>query len=615
MIRNIAIDTETWLIAPGRLAPRLVCMSAFGDGDNRARLYAPDEAAAAVHEWLTDPRIRLIGHNMAFDLGVLLQHDPSLAPSIWSAYDQKRIWDTQIYEQLRKIALGWSKFNPETGRVPSYALASLVSEHLGEKVEGKSGEDAWRFRYRELDGVPFPEWPAEAREYAQLDAQYTWRVFQKQMGIGIPPDFERQVKYAWALHLMSAWGIRTDREAVERLEGDLVQAVRETVEKLTVAGVYRTNGTKDMAVVRGRVAQAYGNNPPVTDKGGISTSAAVLEASGDEVLQTLAGISGEQKLLNTYIPTLKAGVERPINPRFNVLVDSGRTSCRNPNLQNQPRRGGVRECFVPREGNVFVTADYHIAELCSLAQVLLDLYGESKMAEALQAGRELHLEMAAGIMGITYEGAVSRHKKGDKAVKAARQLAKAANFGFPGGLGAARFLEFAKASYGIQLSLEEGENLRRLWLERYPEMHQYFRDIGFRCNRGGGSFQLIQPRSGRIRGGVGFCDGCNSHFQGLTADGAKAALYRVVQECYMDSRSDLFGFRPVAFIHDEILIEGPEARAAAAAKRLEQVMVEQMEFWTPDIPVKADAAMMRKWYKGAEPVYDGDRLIPWEPEE
>jgi DNA polymerase I-like protein with 3'-5' exonuclease and polymerase domains len=71
----------------------------------------------------------------------------------------------------------------------------------------------------------------------------------------------------------------------------------------------------------------------------------------------------------------------------------------------------VRECFVPRRGYVFAQADYGILELRALAQVLLAMFGKSAMAEALQAGRELHLEMAARLLSIPYEEAVARKKQ------------------------------------------------------------------------------------------------------------------------------------------------------------------------------------------------------------
>ena len=83
----------------------------------------------------------------------------------------------------------------------------------------------------------------------------------------------------------------------------------------------------------------------------------------------------------------------------------------------------------------------------------------------------------------------------------------------------------------------------------------------------------------------------------------------------MVRESPMYGFRPVAFIHDEILLEGPVDRARGAAKRLEDVMISEMQKWTPNIPTKADAHLMEKWYKDAEPVYDEDgQLLIWEPE-
>ena len=605
-------DVETWLIGPGRLAPRLVCLGHVTE-DTEPYLSNREEGLRDVEQALRD-EVFIVGHNVTYDLGVIAQERWDLAPLIWEKFDAGLVWDTMIFEQLHKIARGWSKIDPMTGRVPKYSLAALAKSYFDHEMDGKSG-DSWRFKYHELDGVPLDEWPQEAKTYALEDVKWTEKIFLFQyQTIGMLPNFVAQVKASWALHLMSAWGIRTEAESVLKLRAELIKTVEEANVSLREWGILRQNGTKDLKRVRELVSESY-DDPPLTAKGSISTSAEVLEKSGHPGLMKLAEISSEQKLLNTYIPILESGTRYPINPRFNPLVDSGRTSCRNPNLQNQPRRGGVRECFVPRPGNVFVAADYHVAELCSLAQVLLDLYGHSAMAEALQAGRELHLETAAGILGISYEDAVKGHKAGDKKVKEARQLAKAANFGFPGGLGAGSFRDFAAAGYGVKLEPEEAEQLRSTWLERYPEMIQYFEDIGFRVNQYGGSFELEQVRSNRIRGGVGFCDGCNSYFQGLTADGAKAALYEVVRECYMVRESPLYGFRPVAFIHDEILLEGPVDRARGAAKRLEDVMISEMQKWTPNIPTKADAHLMEKWYKDAEPVYDEDgQLLIWEPE-
>lgn len=285
-------------------------------------------------------------------------------------------------------------------------------------------------------------------------------------------------------------------------------------------------------------------------------------------------------------------------------------NCREPNFQNLPREGGVRECFTARPGTSYISCDYSIAELCSLAQTLLDEFGHSHMAVALQQGRELHLDMAADLLGITYQEAVAR--KHTQEVKDARQLAKAANFGLPGGLGPDKLVAFAFASYGLRLTRERAVALKEAWLRKFPEMRDYFAGVSALVGPAQ-SGTVTLSKSGRSRGGCGFTNACNSFFQGLTADGAKAALYNVSRECYSVPTSPLYGCRPVFFIHDEIIIEAPEGRIIAAAKRLQTVMQDTMAIYTPDIPVHAEPAAMRRWYKGAEPVWIGGELVPWEP--
>jgi DNA polymerase I-like protein with 3'-5' exonuclease and polymerase domains len=66
-------------------------------------------------------------------------------------------------------------------------------------------------------------------------------------------------------------------------------------------------------------------------------------------------------------------------------------------------------------------------------------------------------------------------------------------------------------------------------------------------------------------------------------------------------------------VHDEIIAEVPEDRAHEAAHRIAEVMVETMNLYTPDVPARAEPALMRRWYKAADPVYVDGRLVPWEP--
>lgn len=190
-------------------------------------------------------------------------------------------------------------------------------------------------------------------------------------------------------------------------------------------------------------------------------------------------------------------------------------------------------------------------------------------------------------------------------------VGQCANFGLPGGLGIDSLITFARKNYKIPLTREQALKLKEDWLRALPEMRKYFawksQQIGL------GDAQVEAVISGMKRGGVGYCDGCNYDFQNPAAWTAKKALFDVAYECYVDKGTPLFGTRPVAFIHDEIIAEVPEKTAHEASHRLAEVMCAAAQPHAPTIPITASPALMRRWYKGAEAVYENGRLVPWQP--
>jgi len=297
-------------------------------------------------------------------------------------------------------------------------------------------------------------------------------------------------------------------------------------------------------------------------------------------------------------------------------------NCGRPNMQNQPRKPGVRECFIAREGYVWLDVDYKTAELCSLAQVCIDWFGYSDMGDAIRAGRDLHLDFAAKMARISYDEAKQRLDAGDKMMKTLRQQAKAANFGYPGGMGAKTFVENdRKQPKPVGFTEDQARDLKYAWMDAYSEMDAYFKTNGKIVQEYGDYATYEQLYSGRLRGGVGYCDGCNTMFQGLTADGAKEALWLVTVDCYTNEKSPLWGSFPIIFVHDEIIVETPEeALRKGAMERLCDLMVQGMQKYTPDVPVGVDPAVIRRWRKDAQlilvdgiPVTHEDR--PLTPEE
>lgn len=661
--RLLAFDSETHLIkgeplpsgtvVSTMLAPRPVCYSwAWLGGEYRPEGYVlarrlDDRSAglSRLRDALLDPEVTLVGANIAFDLGVAAAEDPALVGPIFGAYRAGRVRDVQVRQMLIDVARGeteyrhWRRWNPHLGAMQtpptraSVSLAALSEMWLSRTLEK---EDTWRLRYSLLDGVPLENWPADARQYALDDAGVTLEVFLEQelwahsneapwfaTKTPVLADEEHQMRAAWALHLASMWGVRTDPTRVQDLDDALEAEHTSAMAHLVAAGLVRPDGSKDLKALRARVQSAYaamGAQPPVTPKGSVSTSSEALEGTNDPDLLVLAAVASNETIRTSWVPALKIGTAAPVCARYRPILETGRVSCSAPNMMNPPKKGGVRECFVPRPGWLYAFADYDTLELRTLAQECLELVGWSNMAEALKAGRDLHLELAASILGLDPAVAAARYAAGDVALDEWRGLAKVANFGFPGGMVPATFVEYA-AAFGKKVPPHVAQQLYAAWKSTWAEMDEFFRRTKSQVGWGRDARGIIVQSSGRVRGDVRYTAACNTRFQGRASDGAKEALWRLAWEMYTGERTDgkpglspLFGSRTVVFMHDEVGIETPEHGAHAAAERLGEVMCESMATWVPAIPIKAGPVLMRRWYKGAKAVKAGGVLVPSRPE-
>jgi len=626
-MRFVAFDVETHRIKPGMVCPRLVCLSWAKEGEPVTLLDRP-AGVAWLREAIEDPDLYLIGHNIPYDLSVVAEEDPAwFLPRIFAAYEAGRVRDTIVRQALIDIAKGEHKFRD--GVKTEYGLDVLVKGWLDVDL-AKTGDTPadpgyWRLRFGSLDGTPISAWPAPAVQYAKDDAMWTLRLWEKiyqTEAFDIPNEVE-QNQAAWALRLAGIWGLRTDAAAVAAYRAELETESASLTAKLKNYGFVRSDkGTRDMEVIKNAVSEVYTKaDRPVktTAAGAIVTSKAVLKEAHDPRLDDLAASADVRTNLSRYIPMLELGTRHPMNPGWVTTVETGRVACREPNIMNPPRKGKVRGCFIPRAGYLYASCDYDAAELRSWAQVCLDLVGQSAMANALRNGEDLHVKAAAAILQIPFAEAQARYAAGETLLDVVRQLAKVLNFGAPGGIGSKRLLEallgdktlvaaLEKAGYTVDLDF--ANRLRDSWREAWPESIKFFEYVSSLVGDSDAA-TIRQVRSGRKRGMVGYCDGCNTFFQGLTADGAKAALWAVSKECYTVQGSPLYGSRVVVFLHDELILEVPVARASAAARRLSEVMCAEMQKWLPDVPVTATSVLTRRWMKGAKPVRDAaGNLVP-----
>lgn len=470
-----SFDTETSLILPGRAVPTLVCASYATAGGSG--LLTREEAPKALRRALEAGKT-IVGANIAFDMAVMLEADPSLLGVIFDAYREGSVFDVMIAEQLHAIAEGTLGIDPRTGgalRDPTtnrpmrrYSLAILTDIILGRK-DAKARDD-WRLSYALLAGIDPARWPSEARQYPIDDAENTLAIalaqLERNQNLG---NMYEQVEAAFALHLGACWGLRVDGQRLEALTAEVERKHAEAAVRYQAKGWVRADGTQDQAAFKRSIAVAYGASVPCdkcergqaggkkcvacdgtglvldkvprSDKGNIKTDRDTLMESGDDDLATF-GEDEFEKIRTTFVPWLRKGVRGPMVLRPNVLVASGRCSYEDP-IHQIPRHGGVRECFVARPGYVFASTDYSAGELATLAQFTYWIIGTSHMREAMLKSRNpgiLHSELGAAAMNLSLDEFLARLKQKDKACVDMRQAAKPFNFGAPAGMGSVKIV-------------------------------------------------------------------------------------------------------------------------------------------------------------------------------
>ena len=159
---------------------------------------------------------------------------------------------------------------------------------------------------------------------------------------------------------------------------------------------------------------------------------------------------------------------------------------------------------------------------------------------------------------------------------------------------------------------EQARRYKEKWLQRQPEMVEFFRLAGAATNN---PAQLGDEEClfvGRKGGNMRYSALCNRRFQALGADAAKEALWRVTRACYVEPASPLYGCRVVAFVHDEVICEAPCERAADAAVELGRLMREGADVYLGKVPTRVLPQIMTVWSKNAEPIYaPNGSLLPW----
>ena len=379
-------------------------------------------------------------------------------------------------------------------------------------------------------------------------------------------------------------GVRVDTYRMGEITARLADRVEELEAKaFELAGEeFMLGSTQQVARI---LFEKLGLTPGRKGKTGYSTDTRVLRTIRAE--HELVGVIEEwrelTKLLNTYLGPLPAliGPDGRLHTTFNQAVAAtGRLSTSNPNLQAIPIRTGlgreIRSAFVAEPGCRLVSADYSQIELRILAHVS----GEPKLHDAFERGEDIHTATAAEVLG----------KEPATLTRDERNVAKMINFGIIYGISAFGLSE------NLEIPREQAQEYIDAYLARFPHVQDFIARTIEEASRDGYVTSLLGRRrpvpeiraSSRQTRSLGERLAVNFVMQGSNADIIKVAMIGIHRRLRMEGRSA----RLVLQVHDELLLEAPEAELAGVRELVREEMCGAYDL---DPPLAVDVGVGLDW--------------------
>jgi DNA polymerase-1 len=332
--------------------------------------------------------------------------------------------------------------------------------------------------------------------------------------------------------------------------------------------------------------EKLGLPPAKKTKTGYSTNIDVLNKLRDQnpIVQAVIDYRALTKLKSTYADGLLKFIadDGRIHTTFqNTVTATGRLSSTDPNLQNIPVRtelgGEIRRMFVPKPGCVLVDADYSQIEL----RVLAHIADDAIMQEAFRSGEDVHRVTASQVFGVPPE----------QVTPEMRRSAKAVNFGIVYGIS-----EFS-LSEDIGVSFGEAKAYIQSYLDHYAGVKAYMSSVVENARESGYVTTLMGRRRNlpelhssnfNVRSGAERM-ALNTPIQGTAADIIKLAMLRV-RDALRDAGLDA---RLILQVHDELIVETPEAEAEQVCRLVEAEMEQVCDL---SVPLIAEAKTGKSWY-------------------
>lgn len=394
-----------------------------------------------------------------------------------------------------------------------------------------------------------------------------------------------ELPLVYILDHMEKEGILADRNALVEYGEKLYVRIQELEAIIyeEAGEKFNINSPKRLGVI---LFEKLGLPGAKKTKTGYSTAADILEklAPDHQIISYILEYRQLTKLKSTYADGLAACIKEDgrIHSTFNqTITATGRISSTEPNLQNIPMRMElgrlIRKCFIPKQGYIFLDADYSQIEL----RVLAHLSGDENLIQAYQEAEDIHRITASKVFHVPFEEVTDLQ----------RRNAKAVNFGIVYGI----------SSFGLaqdlSITTKEAAKYIEEYFATYPGIKKFLDDLVAQGKEQGYVTTMFGRRrpipelssSNFMQRSFGERIAMNSPIQGTAADIIKIAMNRVHRRLVEGGYESSL----ILQVHDELLIEAK----VEELEEVKKILAEEMA-GAADLRVKLEIDMHTglDWY-------------------
>lgn len=506
-------------------------------------------------------RSTLVAHNAIFEIKHLWHHYSRPKDIHCSMLMANFINNAEHspYEPAEEDEFGNEK--PRFNR--SVSLADLTKQILGVRISKVHQTSDWNAEHLSKEQIV----------YAAIDAIATYDLAKhyapKINKYKLQKSYQLYRRMMHVIAEMELSGIEVDVDAHNKLINDWTEQKAKAEQKCKkYFGNVNLRSSKQL---HNWVLRTYSNDKrmlatwPKTEKGQYSFNKIKLsEFQGLPAVGAILEYKKYATLLSTFGKSLQDKLS-PVTKRLHCNFSlgetrTGRLSSRNPNLQNMPARNdSFRHIFVAAPGCKLVVADFSQVEI----RVAGELSRDPRILSAYANGMDLHSGIVSELSG----------KDIADVSKAERQLGKAINFGLQFGMGPNKLADYAKASYGVEMSDKEAANAYEVYHKKYA-VYSAWSDIQReKCQKIG----YVRTPMGRMRKLMEmetYTKAVNTPVQGGAAEVSFASLIKLqdrLQDEDLDGHIDILNT-----VHDEIVLEATLDYVDKAAEILQWAMEQGM---------------------------------------